>query len=104
MTRFRGNIGIRRDFTQVSPGVYSAQIDEVEVYGEIRQASLRWQQANQGDGVKAQHVLSMIPPEDDDVYFNEVVYVEWKGHKWAVTSITEKRPRVEYSLGGLYNG
>lgn len=102
--KFRGVIGIRRGFNEISPGVYSPVIDEVEVFAELRQVGLSWSQQSQGDGLKAKHVVSMIPPEKDDVYFTEVVYVIWRGQKWSITSITEKPPRVEYTLGGLYNG
>jgi hypothetical protein len=97
-------IGIRRNHVETSPGIYSSTIEEVEVSGEIRRPGVRWPQADQGDGLKAKHIFSMITPEGDDIDFVEVVYIIWRGRKWAVTNIEYKPPRVEYSFGGLYNG
>lgn len=106
MTRFWGIIGVDRGPQEraTEPGIYDRVIEDIQVSGELRQTRLTWQQASLGEGVRAQHVLSMIAPDDSDINFTEVVYVEWQGRKWAVVSITYKRPRVEFTLGGLYNG
>jgi len=47
--------------------------------------------------------LSIITPEDSIINFTEVVYIWWQGRKWSVRSIEYKRPRIELTLGGLYN-
>lgn len=104
MTRFRGPIGINRGVVETAPGIFTPYIDEVVVYGEIRNVGTRWSQQNASETVKAQHLLSVVTPEDSDIDFNEVVYVYWKRRKWAVTSIKYARPRVDLTLGGLYNG
>jgi len=104
MTRFWGPIGINRGVITESPGVIKQDIHEVEVSGEIRSQRLSWQNAGMRDKLNIRHVLSIVTPEDSEIDFTEVVYIVWKGRKWAVTSIEYKRPRVELSFGGLYNG
>ena len=104
MSRFRGLIGIKRDHVETDPGVFVPNIEEIEVTGEIRGQGARWQNAEQRDTVSAKHVLSIVTPEDRIVEFTEVVYIWWQGRKWSVTSIEYKRPRIELSIGGLYNG
>ncbi len=104
MTRFRGNIGINRGPEETDPGVYAKIIDEIEVTGEIRGLSTRWQNAEMRDSLRARHVLSIITPEDSIINFTEVVYIWWQGRKWSVVSIEYKRPRIELRLGELYNG
>ena len=104
MARYWGPIGVGRDPVETAPGVLKQVIEEVEVTGEMRQLSVRWPQAGMRDGLSAQHVLSIVTPEDSDIDFTEVVYIVWQGRKWSVTSIQYKRPRIELTLGGLYNG
>ena len=103
MSRFRGPIGINRGYTQTAPGVSENRIEEVTVMGEIRSAKARWSQQSMNDTVSLRHVLSVVTPEDSDIDFNAVVYVVWKGAKWAVTAIQYMRPRIELTLGGMYN-
>lgn len=104
MSRYRGSIGINRDPVETAPGIFTAVIDEVEVSGEIRSIGARWQNAEMRDSVVARHVLSIVTPEDSIINFTEVVYIVWQGRKWSVVSIEYKRPRIELTLGGLYNG
>lgn len=104
MTRFRGIIGLNRGPVESSPGIFEESIDELEVVGDLMSLGLRWPGAGMQDGLSAKHILSIITPEDESVDFNEVVYVEWNGRKWNVVSIEFKRPRINLTLGGLYNG
>lgn len=104
MSRYRGSIGINRGSVEGAPGVYSVVVDEIEVSGEIRNIGARWQNAGMRDSLAARHVLSIVTPEYSDIDFTEVVYIVWKGKKWSVISIEYKRPRIELTLGGLYNG
>lgn len=104
MTKFRGNIGLKRGATETSPGIFTQTIDEMEVSGEMRGLGARWQSMEMNDSLSARHVLSIITPEDSIINFTETVYVWWQGRKWSVISIEYKRPRIELRLGGLYNG
>ena len=104
MARFSGPIGINRGTVETAPGIIKRNIVEVEVTGEVRQLKFRWPEAGMRDGLKAQHVLSVVTPEDSEIDLTEAVYIGWQGRKWSVTSIQYKRPRVELTLGGLYNG
>jgi len=104
MTRFWGNIGINRGTQTTAPGIIENVIEEMKVKGEIRNVKASWSQQAMNDGIRMQHLLSVVTPEDSEIDFNEVVYIVWQGRKWAVTSIQYNRPRVELTMGGLYNG
>lgn len=104
MARFSGILGINRGPVEVSPGIYKPQIEEIVVTGEIRQEQLSWGQANLREGLRARHVLSIVTPDDGELGFGEVEYIEWQGKKWDVISVAYKRPRLELSMGGIYNG
>ena len=105
MSKFSGSIGINRGAIETAPGIFDPSIEEVEVVGEIRNQVARWQSHEQRDTVSARHVLSIVTPEDSmQIDFTEVVYIIWLGRKWSVVAIQYKRPRIELTLGGLYNG
>jgi hypothetical protein len=104
MSRFRGPIGINRGARESAPGIFTNVIEEVMVQGEMRNVSARWSQQNANETLTAKHVLSVVTPEKSEIDFNAVVYIVWQGSKWSVTSIQYNRPRVELTLGGLYNG
>jgi hypothetical protein len=104
MTKFWGSIGINRGPQETDPGIFEESIEEVEVAGEMRNLGARWQNHELRDTVSARHVLSIVTPEDSIIDFTEVAYVIWQGQKWSVTAIEYKRPRIELTLGGLYNG
>ncbi len=104
MSKFSGTIGIKRDDIETAPGIFESTIEEVEVVGEIRNQVARWQGHEQRETVSARHVLSIVTPEDSIIDFTEVVYIIWQGRKWSAVAIQYKRPRVELTLGGLYNG
>ena len=104
MSRFWGTIGLNRGFVETAPGVHKSTIEELEVDGEMRNLGARTPAAGQREGVKARHVLSIVTPDDGEIDFTEVVYIVWHGRKWAAVAIEYKRPRVELTLGGLYNG
>ena len=101
--KFVGLVGINRGFRETGPGVHKPHIEEIEVIGEIRSAGARWSGHEQAKA-RAQHKLSIIIPESDLVEYTEVLYVVWNDIKWSVVSIEYNRPRVELSLGGVYNG
>lgn len=104
MTKFRGSIGIDRGSVETSLGIFEPEIEEVEITGEMRNLRARWQGHEQRDSVSARHVLSIVTPESSIIDYTEVVYVVWQSRNWSVVSIEYKRPRIELTLGGLYNG
>ena len=101
--RFSGKIGIARGSEEISPGVYEEQFDEIEVTGTVRRDSARWSSMKSREA-RARHILSIIPPESSTVDINEVVYIWWKNRRWSVVDIEYIHPRVNLTLGGLYNG
>jgi hypothetical protein len=101
--RFSGNIGIASGQIEPSPGVFEEQFEEIKVTGTMRRNSARWSSMKSSEP-RAKHILSIIPPETSTVDINEVVYIWWKGRKWSVVDIEYIHPRVQLTLGGLYNG
>ena len=105
MSRFSGNIGIKADAVETSPGIWESTITVTPIFGEIRNKPVRWTSGELSqDKVTANHVISIIGPESLVTDFSEAVYVTWQGKKWTVKSIAYAKPRVNLTLGGVYNG
>lgn len=104
MTKFWGKIGFNRGDTEGEPGIFTSTIEEVEVSGKMRLEGARWQNHELGGTIAAKHVLSIVTPEDSTIDFAEAVYICWQNQKWSIVAIKYLRPRIELTLGGLYNG
>lgn len=105
MARYAGNLGIKQDPVETSPGIYNEDTKSIFVVGNIRAESVRWRgvELNQ-ETPTASHILSVVAPESALEELTRVVYVEWQGRKWSVKSVEYTRPRFSIRLGGLYNG
>lgn len=104
MTRFVGLIGVKQPSVETEPGIYESNITEKKISGSIRIGNVRHRDSElQQDSVTANHVVSIIAPESTMSDYSSVVYITWQSRKWSVKSIEYIRPRINMTLGGLYN-
>jgi hypothetical protein len=105
MAKFSGKIGVRLEAKEVEPGIFEQEIRELKVVGSMDARPLRWSagELNQ-DKVRANHVLSIVAPEETLPTLMNVVYVIWNNRKWTVSDIMYERPSLKMTLGGFYNG
>lgn len=101
--RFRGHIGIQSEAIEIQPGIYTSEIREVLINGDIYPRKTTWPESKMS-GASLNMILSILTPETTDIKFSEIVYVEYESEKWSVVGIEHERPRVKLTLGGIYNG
>lgn len=104
MGKYSGNIGF--GFNQeVAPDVYDDVIIERHYYGDIEQNRSRYAQGNTLSGdFTLTNTFSIV---GDSFLFDNLVnirYICWRNGKWNVASIEEQYPRINITLGGIYNG
>lgn len=105
MPRYVGRVGVRQDAVETEPGIYTEGIEEISVQGELRLERLGWRGGELSqDKPRARHVVSLVVSQRLVELMTDVVYVTWAGRKWSVMSIDAKHPRLNLTLGGLYNG
>lgn len=105
MSRFKGVVGLRGDPVETKPGIFVESISERVFRGELRNNNVRWRSGELAqDSVSANHVVSIIGPESLLSDFSGAVYVVWQSRKWTVKSMQYIRPRLNLTLGDLYNG
>ena len=105
MARFRGPIGIQGAAIEVAPGIYDSPIEELIVSGVIynKPVNITNSTVTQG-GITANHRISIVANQALVDTFHAAVYVVWRGEKWVISKVEFNRPRVIFTLGGIYNG
>ena len=104
MSKFSVNIG----FTvtkETSPGIWEEQIVERRYFGEVTKNYRKWQNNQQvNKDLNISNIISILA--DPYAYNNigHVKFVEWMNSKWEVTDIEVAYPRMNLTVGGLYNG
>lgn len=104
MAKFFGKIGYSVT-AETAPGVWTPTIVEHEYYGDVTRNSRRVDTAQQvNDNLTVNNTISIVA--DDFAYENTpfMVYVEYMGNKWKITNVEILYPRLNLTIGGLYNG
>ncbi len=103
--RYRGIVGVKGAPIETAPGVFVPDIIEHTVSGNMQTKGVRWRAGELSqDSVRANHVLSVIAPASMMDDFSDILYVEWQNRKWTVTTIEYAHPRIQLTLGGVYDG
>ena len=104
MAKFYGSIGFSIT-NEIRPGAWVEEIVQKEYVGDIIRNTRRnpdSQFTTNGSIILSNQISIVSKDEFINSNFQNIVYVEWKGVKWRVTSIDIERPRLILSLGGVY--
>lgn len=100
--KFSGRVGIAVE-RETSPGVFEETIEPRNCRGDLIRLTRRMNTSPVVPGLSMGNTFSFIAdPYTLDNFFN-IRYVEWKGVKWAATSVELQRPRILVTVGGPYN-
>ena len=104
MGRYYGRVGYS-ETVETTPGVWVDKITERNDYGDVIQYRSKWKNGvDLNDDLKVSTIISVLADEYAYEHFSRLKYVEWMGVLWKVIDIAPKRPRLELTLGGEYNG
>lgn len=104
MSKFYGKVGFVIDHAETQPGIWEEQIEERNYYGTITQDNRRWEKGESiNDNLILSNYISILADTYAYKHIGAIRYVYYLGTKWAVKSISIKRPRIELTLGGIYN-
>ena len=104
MAKWHGKIGYATN-VETEPGYWETGITEREHYGEV--ISDRMNRQNSGlvnDDINISSVISIISDSYVQKNCSKMLYVEYMGTKWKITSIEPLFPRLRITIGGIYNG
>lgn len=104
MAKFYGNIGFA-ERVEVQPGVWDEKITERSYYGDVIRHSRMLQNSTSStnDNINVSNEISIVAdPYAYDNYFN-MRYIVFMGAKWKISNVNVIPPRLELTIGGLYN-
>lgn len=103
MTKFFGKIGYAMT-QETKPGVWTDQIIEHEYYGDLLRNSYRFQTSDKvNDDVLIANEFSIIADSFAKDNFHLMRYIEFEGTKWKITNVEVRCPRLNLTVGGIYN-
>lgn len=105
MAKFYGVIGYATT-EETKPDVWVETITERPYYGDIIRESSRVEssQDSVNDGVSLDNEVSIVADLYAQENINEMRYVKIRGTAWKITSVEVQYPRLNISIGGIYNG
>lgn len=102
MAKFYGTVGFVKT-VESAPGVWTEQVVERKYYGNVISRARSLQGSGVNDNINISDEISIVAdPFANENYF-AIRFVEYMGAKWKVQSISVQFPRLNLSLGGLYN-
>lgn len=104
MTKWFGVIGYA-ETVETTPGVWEEKIVERSYFGDVTRNTRRLQTTDQvNDNIDISNTISVVADPYAYQNFHAIRYVEFMGAKWKVSSVDVQHPRLNLSLGGVYNG
>ena len=103
MAKFFGKIGYA-ETVETAPGVWEEQITEREYFGDLIRNTRRLQSTDQlNDDIDISNEISIVADPFAMNNFHSMRYVEFMNAKWKISSVDVQYPRLNLSVGGLWN-
>lgn len=111
MAKFYGNIGYG-ETQETAPGVWQDVVVEKKAYGDVLHDTRRLVQAPRrisptgevNDDITVTNTISIVADPFAIEHYFAIRYIEWAGIRWIVSSVEVLYPRLNLTLGGVYNG
>lgn len=104
MAKFCGLVGYGVA-QETHPGVWDESMIERRYYGNIIKNKINVQQNTViNGGITINNIISIVTDKFARDNAFSIRYVTYLGKKWCVTNIEVEYPRINLTLGGLYNG
>lgn len=104
MSKYHGKVGYVETIEDPEgSGIWVDQIVERNYYGDILMNISRWNASGEvNDNLAYSNQISIVADPYAYQHFSSIKYIWLHGAKWKVSSITENRPRLVITLGGVY--
>lgn len=90
---------------ETAPGVWEPQITERTYCGDVTRRSLRTQNSQSlNDNLDVSNVMSIVADPYALEHLGNMIYITWMNSKWKVSSVEYVHPRLNITIGGVYNG
>lgn len=105
MAKFFGYVGYSTETVETNPGVFETSVHERQYYGDVIRNAVRHQEDQKVlDDISVDNSISIVADAYAIDHFFAMVYVEWAGVFWDISSVEVQSPRLVLRLGGVYHG
>lgn len=104
MAKWFGKVGYAVT-EETEPGIWEETVTEREYYGDI--ISNRFKRQNSGDvndDINISQIISIVADPFAYQHCSKIIYVEYMGSKWKISDVEPIFPRLQLTIGGVYNG
>lgn len=102
--KWAGLIGYGKT-AEAKPGVWQDVITERYYFGDILENNRLAQTAGQvNDNININNTFSIVADSYATQHIGEMRYLTYGGTKWKITNVKVMYPRLQLSVGGVYNG
>ena len=104
MAKWFGKVGYAVT-EETEPGIWEETITDREYYGDV--ISNRFKRQNSGDvndDINISQIISIVADPFAYQHCSKIIYVEYMGSKWEVSDVEPIFPRLQLTIGGVYNG
>lgn len=105
MAKFYSAIGYAEQ-VETNPGVWKDVITERNYTIDITRLTGGWSAKSQGtnDDLTINNQFSIIADPFAIQNFHSMKYIVYMGTKWKITNVEVQYPRLNLTVGGVYNG
>lgn len=104
MAKFYGEIGYAQT-VEVEPGVWEEKFISRSYYGEVLRNTRRLQSSQHlNDDINISNEISIIADPYANENFHSMRYIQYMGAKWKILNVDVQYPRLNLTIGGVYNG
>lgn len=104
MAKFYGIIGFSVS-EETRPGVWTERVKERMYRGDLTRTASRWEGTETlNDNVNITNQISIVADPFAYEHFSAIRYIKFLGTYWKVTNIDISYPRLNLTVGGVYNG
>ncbi len=103
MAKWYGVIGYA-ETSETAPGVWTETITERAYYGDVLRNRRRLENSGVvNDSVNVSNEISIVADPFAYQNFHLIRYISFMGNKWKVSDVEVQYPRLNLTIGGLYN-
>ena len=104
MGKYHGHIGYGFS-SETRPGIWQNTIIEKEVFGDVLRNTKRTENSGKvNDDITIMLEISFLMDAYAQLNFHLIKYATYMGTAWKVTSVDVVPPRINLTLGGVYDG
>ena len=104
MAKFYGIIGFAVS-EETRPGVWTESVKERTYRGDLTRTDSRWEGTETlNDNVNITNQISIVADPFAYEHFSAIRYIKFLGAYWKVNNIDISYPRLNLTVGGVYNG